>query len=85
MARTSEPKLVTPASLALDAVLVIAFFAFLFTKLRIHVPSADPRMINVWAAVTALCLSGVFWLALQMVRVVYRFQRSSRRAERTDR
>lgn len=75
----TEPKLVTPVSLIVDAVLVGAFFAFLFFTLRSHVPSRDPVMITLWSALAASCLSGVFWLAVQMFRVVLRFQRASRR------
>jgi hypothetical protein len=63
-------KLVTPVSLAVDAVLVLGFFAFLFTLLKSHVPSNDPKMVFVWAGLTSACMSGVFWLAIQMFRVV---------------
>ena len=70
----SEEKLVTPASLVVDVVLVAAFFAFLWSVLRSHVPSNNPKMIALWAAVGASCLSAVFWLALQMFRVVLKAQ-----------
>jgi hypothetical protein len=76
MAQT-EQKLVTPASLAVDAVLVIAFFIYMYSVLKTHVPSNDPRMIMFWGAFTTACLTGVFWLALQMFRVVYRAQREA--------
>lgn len=75
----SEQKLVTPLSLLVDAVLVVAFFTFLFTVVRSHVPSSDSRMVTLWAALATSCLSGVFWLALQMVRVVIRAQRTARK------
>jgi hypothetical protein len=42
------------------------------------VQSLDPRMINLWGALAASCLTGVFWLALQMVKTVYRFQTRNR-------
>jgi hypothetical protein len=67
---SSETKLVTPVSLAIDLVLVAGFFAFIFSILRSHVPSADPKIINLFAGLTASCMSGVFWLAIQMFRVV---------------
>jgi hypothetical protein len=73
----SEQKLVTPASLAVDAVLVIAFFAYMYSVLSTHVPSRDPHMILLWGALSSACLTGVFWLALQMFRVVYRAQRAA--------
>jgi hypothetical protein len=75
----SEPKLVSPVSLAVDAVLVILFFIYMYTVVSTHVPSNDPKMIHLWGAITASCLTGVFWLALQMFRVVFRFHREQRR------
>lgn len=75
----STQKFVTPLSLLVDLVLVIAFFAYMFTVLRSHVPSTDPKMITLWAALGSSCMTGVFWLAVQMFRVVFRFQRQSRR------
>jgi len=74
-----EEKLVTPASLAVDAVLVLAFFSFLFTVLRPHVQSHDPVNIVIWAGLTSACMSSVFWLAIQMFRVVYRAQHASKK------
>ncbi len=73
-----ERKRVTPASLAVDAVLCIAFFAILFGLLRSHVQSHDPKMIALWAGLTAACMTAVFWLAIQMFRVVLRAQREAR-------
>ena len=43
-----ESKLVTPASLAIDAVLVILFFAYMYSVVSTHVPSKDHRMILLW-------------------------------------
>jgi hypothetical protein len=43
-----ESKLVTPASLAVDAVLVVAFFFFMYSVVSSHVPSKDHRMILIW-------------------------------------
>jgi hypothetical protein len=71
----SEQKLVTPGSLAVDAVLVVAFFLFMYTVLAPHVPSRDPRMILLWGAVCSSCITAVFWLALQMFRVTLKAQR----------
>jgi hypothetical protein len=72
-------KLVTPLSLLVDAILCIAFFIYEYTVCSVHVPSYDKKDIAIWGALTALCLTGVFWLALQMFRVVYRFQRQNPR------
>jgi len=73
-----EQKLTTPLSLAVDAVLVIVFFLYMYSVLSTHVPSHDPHMILLWGIITTSCLTAVFWLALQMFRVVYRFQRQSK-------
>jgi hypothetical protein len=71
--------LTSPVSLAVDAVLVIVFFIYMYTVVSTHVPSTDPKMIRFWGVYTDLCLTGVFWLALQMFRVVYRAQREARK------
>jgi hypothetical protein len=71
-------KLVTPLSLVVDLVLVAAFFVFLFSLLKSHVPSTDPKMITLWAALGTSCMTGVFWLCVQMFRVVFRAQRAAR-------
>ncbi len=76
---TPNRKTVTPVSLAIDAVLVLGFFAFMFTLLRPHVQSHDPINIAIWAGLTAACMSSVFWLAIQMFRVVYRAQHASKK------
>lgn len=70
-----ESKLVTPASLAVDAVLVIAFFIYMYGVVSTHVPSKDHRMVMFWGAAAAACLSLVFWLTVQMFRVVLKVQR----------
>jgi protein-S-isoprenylcysteine O-methyltransferase Ste14 len=70
-------KFTTPLSLVVDLVLMVLFFAFLFSVLRSHVPSTNPTMIIVWAGLAASCLTGVFWLALQMFRVVFRAYRAA--------
>lgn len=74
-----EQKMTSPASLAVDAVLVVAFFVFMFGVLKPHVPSTDPRMINLWGALGTSCLTGVWWLCIQMFRVVLRAQRAASR------
>lgn len=78
----SEEKLVTPTpvSLLVDLVLVVAFFIYMYGVLKPHVPSNDPHMIHLWGALGTACMTGVFWLALQMIRVVFRAQRAAKRA-----
>ncbi len=74
---TTQEKFTTPVSLVVDAVLVIAFFLYMTNVIAPHVPSHDRRMIWFWAAAAASCMSGVFWLALQMFRVVLKAQRAA--------
>jgi len=74
-----EQKFTTPGSLAVDAVLSLGCFVFLFGVVSPHVPSNDKAMIVLWSALTAACMTGVFWLCIQMFRVVLRAQREAKR------
>jgi len=74
-----EMKHTSPVSLVVDAILVVAFFFFIYTIVAPHVPSNDPKMILLWGGLCAACMSGVFWLCVQMFRVVLRSQRSESR------
>ncbi|WP_255558870.1 hypothetical protein [Horticoccus luteus] len=75
MEQTSpKEKHASAVTVVVDIILVAAFFAFMFWVMKAHVPSSDPKMITLWGALTALCLTGVFWLALWMFRMVWRFQ-----------
>ena len=74
-----EQKYTSPTSLAVDAVLVVAFFAYLYSIVSPHVPSNNPKMVVFWGALCAACMSGVFWLCIQMFRVVFRAQREAGR------
>ena len=75
----SEQKFTSPVSLAVDAVLVVIFFVYMYSVVSTHVPSNDPKMIHLWGIITSACLTAVFWLALQMFRVVLRAQREAGR------
>jgi len=79
MSTSATKSPVTAASLIVDAILVLGFFVVIFLLVRSHVPSNDPAMILLWGGLAATCMSGVFWLALQMFRVVLRAQLQSRR------
>lgn len=72
-------KLVTPASLIVDVIVVGAFFVFITFLVKSHVPSNDPKMVWLWAALASSCMTGVFWLAVQMFRVVLRAQLAANR------
>lgn len=73
-----DRKLTSPVSLLVDAVLVIAFFVFIYTIVSSHVPSKDKSMVLLWGGLTAACMTSVFWLCVQMFRVVLRVQREDR-------
>lgn len=75
----SDQKFTTPLSLAVDAVLLIAFFLYLYTLVSPHVPSNDPKMIKLWGGLCSACMTGVFWFCIQMFRVVLRNQREAGR------
>ena len=74
-----EQKFTTPTSLVVDAILVIGFFVYMYGVLKGHVPSNDPKMIMLWAALCSACMTGVFWLAVQMFRVVFNAQRAAKK------
>ena len=65
--------------LAIDLVITATAFAIFYTLVNSHVPSSDPAMIRLWGVLGAGCMTGVFWLALQMLKTVFRFQRDSRK------
>lgn len=75
----SDQKFTTPLSLAVDAVLLVAFFLYLYTLVSPHVPSTDPKMVLLWGGLCSACMTGVFWLCIQMFRVVLRNQREAGR------
>jgi hypothetical protein len=74
-----ENKPATRAPLVLDAVLTLAVFGFFTWVLGAHVPSHDPFDIWLWGAVSASCLTALFWLVLQMFRAVLRAQFAARK------
>lgn len=81
IARMSSPekKGISLVGLVFDLILTAGFFSFFYYVLQPHVPSNDPTMIRLWATLAAACMTGVFWLALQMVKTVLRFQRANRK------
>jgi uncharacterized membrane-anchored protein len=72
-------KLTSPVSLVVDAVLVLGFFFFIYSLVASHVPSNNPKMVLLWGGLTAACMSGVFWLAVQMFRVVLKAQLATKK------
>ncbi|SDR75771.1 hypothetical protein [Opitutus sp. GAS368] len=66
-------------TLIIDLALTAVAFAIFYWLVNSHVPSNDPKMIMFFGASGAACMSGVFWLAWQMLKVVFAFQRDSRK------
>lgn len=56
--------------LIVDIIITGGFWIFMAMALRPHVPSDDPFWITVWSCITSFCLSLVFFMALQMFRLV---------------
>ena len=59
-----------PAQIAVDFVLCGLFFALIFYFVRSHVMSENTTMVLIFSVYTTLCVTGVFWIAIQMLRVV---------------
>lgn len=75
----TKQKLTSPTSLLIDAILVVGFFLFIYSIVAPHVPSNDKSMIMLWGGLCAACMTGVFWLCVQMFRVVLKAQIADRR------
>ena len=75
---SSEKKPFNVVSLLIDLVLTGIAFVIFYKLVHSHVPSSDPKMVMLWGGLTAGCMAGVFWLAWNMLKVVFKFQRSSR-------
>lgn len=76
MSSQKQPDARLAGNVVLDSILTLIAFGIFFVICRSHVPSSDPAMINLWGAITASCMTGVFWLAWQMFRVTLRGQRA---------
>jgi GNAT superfamily N-acetyltransferase len=76
---TPEKQGLSLVGIVIDLVLAAGFFSFFYYVLQPHVPSNDASMVRLWATLAAACMTGVFWLALQMVKTVFRFQRANRK------
>lgn len=75
MSDSTQSKLATPASIAVDLVLCAAFLVFIYSCVSSHVQSKQAGVIFLVGGLTSLCMTVVFWLCIQMFRVVYRAQR----------
>ena len=69
MSKDDAQPLVSMFGIITDLFLTVVFFLFMTYVLGSHVPSQDPITIKVVSGMTALCMSGVFWIAANMFRV----------------
>jgi hypothetical protein len=76
---SSEKKPFNVVGLIIDLALTAVSFVIFYSLVHSHVPSSDPAMIKLWGGLTAGCMAGVFWIAMQMLKVVFKFQVSSRK------
>ncbi len=76
---TPEKKPFSFFMLIVDLALTAVAFCIFYWLVNSHVPSNDPKMIMLWGGLASACMSGVFWLALQMLKVVFVFQRDTRK------
>ncbi|MBT3666807.1 MAG: hypothetical protein HN548_04945 [Opitutae bacterium] len=78
--KSNEQPLISRKGLIFDGVLSIAFFMFMTSVLKSHVPSEDETVVLVVASMTSCCMTGVFWLAANMFRVtLVDFQRTKKK------
>ncbi len=75
----SEKKPFSFVTLIIDLALTAVAFVIFYSLVHSHVPSSDPKMIALFGGLTAGCMSGVFWLAWQMFKVVFAFQRAQKK------
>jgi hypothetical protein len=74
-----EKKPFSVVTLIIDLAVTAVAFVIFYQLVNSHVPSNDPRMVMLWGGLTAGCMAGVFWIAWQMLKVVFAFQRESRK------
>ncbi len=65
-----ENKLISRKGALVDLVLSGLWFAFFAVALRDYVPSYQEPFVTFFAVSTAGCMTGIFWLAISMFRVV---------------
>ena len=71
MAEKTDKPLVSQRGLVFDFVLAISFFLFMSWVLIPHIPSQDPMAVKIVAGMASFCMTGVFWIAINMLRVTW--------------
>ena len=71
MSENQDQPLVSGKGVANDLFLSLLFFLFMREVLVPHVPSEDPTAILIVSSMTSFCMTGVFWIAANMLRVTW--------------
>ena len=71
MSENSEKTLFTFRGVIIDLVLSVIFFLLMRKILVPHVPSQDPNAVLIVSSMTSFCMTGVFWIAANMLRVTW--------------
>ncbi len=71
MSENQDQPLVSGKGIANDLFLSLLFFLFMREVLVPHVPSEDPTAISIVSSMTSFCMTGVFWIAANMLRVTW--------------
>ena len=71
MSENSEKSLFTVGGVIIDLALSVIFFLLMRKILVPHVPSQDPNAVLIVSSMTSFCMTGVFWIAANMLRVTW--------------
>lgn len=71
MNEQEEVPLFTKPRSGIILVITIGFFLLMREVLMPHVPSQDPDAVYYVASMTSFCISGVFWIAANMLGVTW--------------
>ncbi|MFL2937669.1 MAG: hypothetical protein ACJZ7A_01035 [Opitutales bacterium] len=71
MSDNNDKPLVSKTGIVFDLFLAISFFLFMRWVLIPHIPSQDPLAVNIVSSMASFCMTGVFWIATNMLRVTW--------------
>lgn len=64
-----QKSLISKLGIVIDIILSVIFFCIMTKILATHAPAETEKMRLIAGAFTSSCLTGVFWLTLQLFRV----------------
>jgi len=71
MSDQSSLPLVSKKGMLFDLFLTVLFFLLMREVLIPHIPSQDTLVVNIVASMASFSMSGVFWIAVGMLRVTW--------------